>query len=96
MVPKGDRHRESRSQSPFEDSPAYSLSYHTEFQVPLRPILSEGIRKLEELETMDAPDVHLDQAAGIVTDMAVIREIEVAPTQSAQNKAEPGPADGLQ
>jgi carboxyl-terminal processing protease len=55
----------------------------------------EPIATVEELEDMDTPDVHLDQAAGIVTDMAVLREIEVAPTQTAQIKAEITPADGL-
>ena len=44
------------------------------------------IATIEELESMDAPDVHLDQAADIVTDLAVLREVEAAPTQTARNK----------
>ena len=43
------------------------------------------IATVEELEKLDAPDVHLDQAADIVTDLAVLREIEVAPTRIARN-----------
>ena len=48
----------------------------------------EPIATVEELEDMDAPDVHLDQAADIVTDLAVLREVEVAPTQAARNETE--------
>ena len=44
----------------------------------------EPISTLEELESMEAPDVHLDQAADIVTDLAVLRELEAAPTQTAR------------
>ncbi len=43
------------------------------------------IATVEELEKLDAPDVQLDQAADIVTDLAVLREIEVAPTRIARN-----------
>ena len=43
------------------------------------------IATVEELENLDAPDVQLDQAADIVTDLAVLREIEVAPTRIARN-----------
>jgi carboxyl-terminal processing protease len=46
----------------------------------------EPIATIEELESMDAPDVHLDQAADIVTDLAVLREVEAAPTQTARNE----------
>ena len=46
----------------------------------------EAIATLEELEQLDMPDVHLDQAADIVTDLAVLREIEAAPTQTAHNE----------
>jgi carboxyl-terminal processing protease len=45
----------------------------------------EPIATIEELESLDAPDVHLDQAAAIVTDLALLREIEAAPTQTARN-----------
>ena len=46
----------------------------------------EPVATIEELEALDAPDVHLDQAADIVTDLAVLREIEAAPTQTARNR----------
>lgn len=44
----------------------------------------EPIETLEELDDEDRPDVQLDQAAGIVTDMAEMREVETAPAQAAQ------------
>ena len=44
------------------------------------------IATIEELETLDAPDVHLDQAADIVTDLAVLREVEATPTQIARSE----------
>ena len=53
----------------------------------------EPIATVEELEDMDAPDVHLDQAADIVTDLAVLREVEVAPTRAARNEAEQHSSD---
>jgi carboxyl-terminal processing protease len=45
----------------------------------------EPIATVEELESLDAPDVHLDQAAAIVTDLAQLREVGTAPTQTARN-----------
>jgi carboxyl-terminal processing protease len=42
------------------------------------------VATMEELEALEAPDVHLDQAAAIVTDLAELREIEVRPAQTAQ------------
>jgi carboxyl-terminal processing protease len=44
----------------------------------------EPIADLEALEALEAPDVHLDQAAEIVSDLAQLREIEVRPAQTAQ------------
>ncbi len=44
----------------------------------------EPVESLEDLEDDDRPDVHLDQAAGIVTDLAVLREIGFIPAQTAQ------------
>ena len=44
----------------------------------------EPVATMEELEALEAPDVHLDQAAAIVTDLAELREIEVRPAQTAQ------------
>jgi len=45
----------------------------------------EPLATVEELEALDGPDIHLDQAAAIVTDLAALREIEAAPTQTARN-----------
>ncbi|MGI9205551.1 MAG: carboxy terminal-processing peptidase [Woeseiaceae bacterium] len=45
----------------------------------------EPLENVEELEALEAPDIHLDQAAAIVTDLAALREIQAAPTQTAQN-----------
>ncbi|MDH3266526.1 MAG: carboxy terminal-processing peptidase, partial [Gammaproteobacteria bacterium] len=44
----------------------------------------EPIEKLEDLDDEDRPDVQLDQAAGIVTDLAVMRVVEAVPAQTAQ------------
>ena len=44
----------------------------------------ELIDSLEDLEEDDRPDIQLDQAAGIVTDLALLREIEAAPERTAQ------------
>ena len=44
----------------------------------------EPVADLEELEGLEAPDVHLDQAAAIVQDLARLREIEVRPAQAAE------------
>jgi carboxyl-terminal processing protease len=44
----------------------------------------EPLGNLEDLEDEDRPDVHLDQAAGIVTDLAVMREVGTLPTRTAQ------------
>jgi len=44
----------------------------------------EPIESLEDLEDEERPDVQLDQAAGIVTDLAVMREVEAVPAQTAQ------------
>jgi len=44
------------------------------------------IATVEELDELDAPDVQLDQAADIVTDLAVLREVAPTPTQTARNE----------
>ncbi len=44
----------------------------------------EPLATVEELETLEGPDIHLDQAAAIVTDMAALREIKPAPTHTAR------------
>ena len=44
----------------------------------------EALESIEALEELEAPDVHLDQAASIVTDLAILREVGALPTQTAQ------------
>ena len=44
----------------------------------------EPIESLEDMEYDDIPDVLLDQAAGIITDLAEFRQVNVAPAQTAQ------------
>ena len=44
----------------------------------------EPVATMEELEALEPPDVHLDEAAAIVTDLAELREIDVQPAQTAQ------------
>ncbi len=46
----------------------------------------EPLASVEELEQLEGPDVQLDQAAAIVTDLAELREIEAGPAQTAQNR----------
>ena len=43
-----------------------------------------AIESLEDLEDDDRPDIQLDQAAAIVTDLASLREVETSPAQAAQ------------
>ena len=44
----------------------------------------EPLESLEDLDEEERPDVQLDQAADIVTDLAVIREVGTTPTRTAQ------------
>ena len=44
----------------------------------------EPLESLEDLDEEDRPDIQLDQAAGIVTDLAVMREVAGVPAQTAQ------------
>jgi carboxyl-terminal processing protease len=45
----------------------------------------EPLSSVEELDDLEEPDVHLDQAAAIVTDLAELREVETTtPAQTAQ------------
>jgi carboxyl-terminal processing protease len=46
----------------------------------------EPVESVEALEKLEPPDVHLDQAADIVTDLAVLREVGAAPTHTARNQ----------
>ena len=48
----------------------------------------EPVASLEDLEEEDRPDIQLDQAAGIVTDLALMREIGAIPPTTAQVKPE--------
>ncbi|MDH4255678.1 MAG: carboxy terminal-processing peptidase [Gammaproteobacteria bacterium] len=42
------------------------------------------VESLDALEEDDTPDVHLDQAAAIATDLAELRQVSTAPAQTAQ------------
>ncbi len=44
----------------------------------------EPIESLEDVDVENRPDVQLDQAAGIVRDLAEMREVEGVPAQTAQ------------
>jgi len=44
----------------------------------------EALETLEDLDEDERPDIQLDQAAGIVTDLAVLREVAGVPAQTAQ------------
>lgn len=55
----------------------------------------EPVATIEELEKLDAPDVQLDQAADIVTDLAVLREVKAAPTRTAHNQNDVPASDNL-
>jgi carboxyl-terminal processing protease len=44
----------------------------------------EPIESLEELEDGDSPDINLDEAAAIATDLAELRQIKSTPAQTAQ------------
>jgi len=49
----------------------------------------EPVESVEALEELEGPDVQLDQAAAIVTDLAVMREVNLAPEHTAQIRQEP-------
>jgi carboxyl-terminal processing protease len=55
----------------------------------------EPVATIEELEKLDTPDVQLDQAADIVTDLAVLREVKAAPTRTAHNQNDVPASDNL-
>jgi len=55
----------------------------------------EPVATIEELEKLDVPDVQLDQAADIVTDLAVLREVKAAPTRTAHNQNDVPASDNL-
>jgi carboxyl-terminal processing protease len=47
----------------------------------------EPIESLDDLDDEESPDIHLDQAAAIATDLAELREIGAVPAQTAQNQS---------
>jgi len=51
----------------------------------------EPVESLDDLDGEEMPDVNLDQAAAIVTDLAELRQIALQPAQTAQ--IHPGPAE---
>ncbi len=44
----------------------------------------EPLESLDDIDDEERPDVQLDQAAKIVTDMATMREVDAPPAQTAQ------------
>jgi carboxyl-terminal processing protease len=44
----------------------------------------EPLESLDDIDDEEVPDVQLDQAAKIVTDMATMREVNATPAQTAQ------------
>ena len=44
----------------------------------------EPVETLDDVEEGDFPDILLDQAAGIVTDLATLREVPSGPPQTAR------------
>ena len=64
-----------------EENMARALSRENERRAALQ---LPPIESLEDLEEGDRPDIQLDQAADIVTDLAVLREVEASPAQTAQ------------
>ena len=44
----------------------------------------EPLASVEEMEVLEGPDVHLDQAAAIITDLAIMREVGAQPTTTAR------------
>ena len=46
----------------------------------------EPLESLEDLDEEDIPDVLLEQAAGIATDLAEMRELQRVPAQTAENR----------
>ena len=64
-----------------DDEVAHDLALENERRKALN---LEPIDSLEQLENEDRPDVQLDQAADIVTDLAAMREVRAVPAQTAQ------------
>ena len=64
-----------------EDELARRLERENERRIALN---LAPIESLDDVEEDDIPDVLLEQAAGIVTDLAELREMPPAPAQTAQ------------
>jgi carboxyl-terminal processing protease len=47
----------------------------------------EPLESIEDMDEQDMPDVQLDEAAAIVTDLAELRAVDGRPTRTAQNRA---------
>lgn len=45
----------------------------------------EPVETFDALEAIEMPDIHLDQAAAIATDLAIMGKVKALPTQIAQN-----------
>jgi len=60
---------------------AHALKRENDRRIALK---LEPVESLDDIDEEDVPDVQLDQAAKIVTDMATMREIAIPPAQTAQ------------
>ena len=65
-----------------EDEIARELQRENDRRVALN---LEPLESLEDLDEDDLPDVLLDQAAGIATDLAEMRQVAPVPAQTARN-----------
>ena len=68
-----------------EDTIAKRLERENERRAALN---LEPVESLDDLEDEESPDIHLDQAAAIATDLAELREIKATPAQTAQNQGQ--------
>ena len=50
----------------------------------------EPLESFDALEALEIPDIHLEQAAAIAADLAIMREVKATPTQTAQNSEQAG------
>jgi len=68
-----------------EDTIAKRLDRENERRAALN---LEPVESLDDLEDEESPDIHLDQAAAIATDLAELRQIKATPAQTAHNKGQ--------
>ncbi len=64
-----------------EDNMARALALENDRRLKLS---LEPLASLEDLDEDERPDVQLDQAAAIVTDLALLREVKAVPARTAQ------------